>query len=600
MPDFVTKPMTLTRMPKDPMMRRSILLLTALAALWSAPALAQSRTQLGPLCTTDTTPADQQIDACNKILALKVFSGTQLANIYFWRAVGWNKKGNYSQVIADASEAIKLKPDIAIYNLRGSAYYDKGEYDIAIADFNDALRMGGPQAGMIYHNRGNAWRGKGDYAKAIADYDASIKFDPKAKFSYQNRGVSKMALGDLDNAVVDINEAIRLDPALPSPLTKRAVIWRAKGDIDRAISDATEAIRLAKAKAPVNVMTPPGSGLIAAYVERGLAYEAKGNYASARQDYAATLEGKASDAGSKSNQATARVRLSLLMDATAPAPGNATSNTTSNAPSAPAASDATANLAPPPTPVQNTSTTRRVALVIGNSAYTHVTPLPNPVNDARSIAKSLRDIGFVVNEGINLDRVAMQSTIREFLREAARAQIAVVYYAGHGVQVEGRNYLVPIDVQFQADSRMTDAMVELDTIMAGLDDQVRTNILIMDACRNNPMTPPVATTQVASAGANRGIQPGTGLAAPASLGAGSTLGAGTLIAYATAPGQVALDGEGANSPFSAALSRHLGTPGLEVQQMLTRVRAEVVASTKSKQVPWSNSSLLGEVFLVEK
>src|SRR5438552_10174418 len=293
-------------------MRRFALTITLLAAaLWSTPTLAQQRSQLGPLCTTDTTPADQQIDACNKIIALKVFAGEKLATIYFWRAVGWNKKGNYTQVIADATEALRLKPDIAIYDLRGSAYFDKGEYDIAIADFNDALRMGGPQAGTVYHNRGNAWRGKGDYARAIADYDASIKFDPKAKFSYQNRGVSKMALGDLDNALIDINEAIRLDPALPSPLTKRGVIWRAKGNIDRAITDATEAIRLAKAKAPVNVMTPPGSTLISAYVERGLAYEAKGDYASARQDYTATLEGQASDAGSNSNQATARVRLSL-------------------------------------------------------------------------------------------------------------------------------------------------------------------------------------------------------------------------------------------------------------------------------------------------
>jgi uncharacterized caspase-like protein len=163
------------------------------------------------------------------------------------------------------------------------------------------------------------------------------------------------------------------------------------------------------------------------------------------------------------------------------------------------------------------------------------------------------------------------------------------------VQVEGRNYLVPVDVQLKAGSRISDAMLEMDTIMAGLDDQVRTNILIMDACRNNPMA-----QQVASAGPNRGIEAGSGLAAPASLSTGSTLGAGTLIAFATAPGRVALDGEGANSPFSAALSRHIGTAGLEVQQMLTRVRAEVVAATKSKQVPWSNSSLLGEVFLAEK
>ena len=106
--------------------------------------------------------------------------------------------------------------------------------------------------------------------------------------------------------------------------------------------------------------------------------------------------------------------------------------------------------------------------------------------------------------------------------------------------------------------------------------------------------------QVTSAGVNRGIEAGPGLAAPTTLGTGASPGAGTLIAFATAPGQVALDGEGANSPFSAALSRHVGTPGLEVQQMLTRVRAEVVAATRSKQVPWSNSSLLGEVYLAAK
>ena len=165
-------------------MRRAILILSLLAAaLWSVPSLAQSRAQLGPLCTTDSTPADQQIDACNKIIALKVFTGEKLATIYFWRAVGWNKKGNYTQVIADASEAIRLHPSVATYNLRGSAYYDKGEDDIAIADFNDALRIG-PPSGIIFHNRGNAWRSKGEYAKAITDYDASIKAGPPSAFSW--------------------------------------------------------------------------------------------------------------------------------------------------------------------------------------------------------------------------------------------------------------------------------------------------------------------------------------------------------------------------------------------------------------------------------
>jgi tetratricopeptide (TPR) repeat protein len=573
------------------LMRRLIIaLMMLLPAQWSQPTLAQSRTQLGPLCTTDTTPADQQIDACNKIIALKVFSGGQLANVYFWRAVGWNKKGNYAQVIADTTEALRLKPDQALYNLRGSAYYDKGEYDIAIADFNDALRSG-PQNGTIYHHRGNAFRGKGEYAKAIADYDVANGLSPNA-YTLKNRGLSKQALGDLDGALADINEAIRLDPSLPGGLIDRAVVWRAKGDLDRAIADGTEAIRLAKAKAPVNIMTPPGSVLISAYTQRALAYEARGDFDNAKKDYAAALEGRASDAGSKANQATAKVRLSLLSDApAAPPPRNAVTG--------PSPLGAAPKRAESPAPAQSVATSRRVALVIGNGTYAHVKALPNPSNDARAIARSLRDIGFTVTEGVDLDRAAMQSMIREFLREAARAQIAVVYYAGHGVQVDGRNYLVPVDIQFQAGTDVTAAMMDMDTIMAGLDDQVRTNILILDACRNNPMAPKVATAG-ASRGIEGGIEAGSGLAAPTSLGAGSTLGAGTLIAFATAPGQVALDGEGANSPFSAALSRHIGTPGIEVQQMLTRVRAEVVAATKSKQVPWSNSSLLGEVYLVEK
>ncbi|RTM06481.1 MAG: tetratricopeptide repeat protein [Bradyrhizobiaceae bacterium] len=573
------------------MRRRLFVALSLLAAiLWSAPALAQARNQLGPLCTTDTTPADQMINACNKIIALKVFRGEQLATIYFWRAVGWNKKGDYSKVITDATEAIRLQPSQAAYNLRGSAYYDKGDYEIAISDFDDALKLG-PPSGTIFHNRGNAWRGKHDYAKAIADYDMAIKADPKSAFSFQNRGFSKQALGDLDGALADINQAIRLDPSLPQPLINRTAIWRAKGDLDRAIADGSEAIRLAKDKPPVNIMTPPNSVLISGYTHRALAYEAKGDYARARDDYQATLAIVASDAGSKANQATAKVRLSLVTDASAPIPRDPPSPTTQPA-TAPASQQTGAAPAPSPAPAVRG---RRMALVIGNGAYAHVKALPNPANDARAVAKSLRDIGFTVSEGVDLDRAAMQKMTRDFLREAARAQVAVVYYAGHGVQVDGRNYLIPVDVALKPGANMTDAMIDMDTIMAGLDDQVRTNILIFDACRNNPMA-----KQVASAGTNRGIEGASGLAAPTSLGSGATLGAGTLIAFATAPGQVALDGEGANSPFSAALSRHIGTPGLEVQQMLTRVRAEVVSSTKNKQVPWSNSSLLGEVYLAEK
>ena len=547
-------------------MRRFWLCATAATVvLFGSFGAASSAENIGLVCTTATTPADKQIDACNKIIALKALSGDKLAGIYFWRAIAFNKKGEYDKVIDDATEALRLAPNTqAMLNLRGSAYFDKGEYDIAIADHTDAIKAGPPNV-TLFHDRGNAYRGKKDYAHAIADYDAAIRLAPNA-YSYQNRGLCKEALGDLDGALTDINEAIRLDPKLPAPLISRSVLWRAKEDYDRAIADADRSIALIKSGVPTPPKTPPGSWLVNSYVSRGLAYEGKGDIDRAKADFNTALGVAVADAGSKSNQATARARLAMLDKAEA-LPARPTTNPTGG---------------------------RRVALVIGNGAYTHVAALPNPPNDARAVAKTLRDLGFEVTEGINADNSGLQKLTRDFLLSATGAKIALLYYAGHGVQIDGHNFLVPVDIAKDSAPNLMAAMTDMDTVLAGLEDQVRTNILIFDACRNNPF---VAEKTADAAPAGRALSITTGLATPGSLGAGATAGAGTLIAFATAPGKVALDGDGANSPFSAALSKHMATPGLELQQMLTRVRADVVAATKNQQVPWSNSSLLGEVFL---
>jgi tetratricopeptide (TPR) repeat protein len=556
-----------------------------LVATAVSPASSQSNQQLGPLCTSENTPADKQIDACNKIIALKVFSGPKLAAIYFWRAVGYNKKGDYNRVILDVTEALKLQPDqTAMYNLRGSAYYDKGEYDIAIADFSDAIRLG-PPSSTVFHNRGNAYRSKRDYPHALADYSEAIRLEPQSAFSFQNRGAVKQAMGDLDGALEDINAAIRLNPQLPTTLINRSVLWRAKNEYDRAITDTTEALRLAQSGVPVPVMTPPGSWQVSGRVNRGLAYEARGDLDQAKADFSAALTTRVADAGSIANQATAKARLAVIAATTvsaAPAPTPA---------AAPAPTPAAPPVATSTKPEPSKKNERRIALVIGNGAYANFGKLPNPPNDARTVAKSLRDIGFEVTEGYDLSQAALQGAVNGFLRSATGAKVAVFYYAGHGAQIDGRNFLVPVDLRPDSPQNVLASMTNVDTILAGLDDQVRTNIVILDACRNNPMAEQPAPA------AGRGLKIGNGLAAPAALAGGAMFGAGTLIAFATAPGQVALDGEGGNSPFSGALSRHVGTPGLEVQQMLTRVRAEVVATTKSKQVPWSNSSLLGEVYL---
>jgi uncharacterized caspase-like protein len=277
----------------------------------------------------------------------------------------------------------------------------------------------------------------------------------------------------------------------------------------------------------------------------------------------------------------ARTRLALLKEN--PEAAKAASAAASSAAAATPATSAS----PAPAPKQI-----RRALVIGNGAYARVTPLTNPSRDAKSIAANLREMGFEVSEGIDLDGASMKRTVNEFLIKVATAQMALVFYAGHGMQIDGKNFLVPIDAG-AGGSDLKACMIDLDTILAGLDDQIRTNIVILDACRDNPLA---ANANVVAASRSMNVR--SGLAAPSGLGAGATLGGGTLLAFATAPGAVALDGDGQNSPFSIALSRHITTPGLEVQAMLTRVRAEVVAATAKKQVPWSNSSLLGEVFLV--
>jgi uncharacterized caspase-like protein len=229
----------------------------------------------------------------------------------------------------------------------------------------------------------------------------------------------------------------------------------------------------------------------------------------------------------------------------------------------------------------------RVALVIGNGAYVAATPLPNPPNDARVIAAALKDIGFDVDAGQDMTRSAMEKSLRDFLRKARTAKVALLFYAGHGMQVDGRNYLLPVDARLTDASDLNFETIKLDELMDNLNDNARSNIVILDACRDNPL----ARSFSSRLGATRSGAVGAGLAAYSSLGSG------TLIAFATAPGQTALDGKGANSPFTQSLARHIRQPGLEIRQMLTRVRADVAEQTGRRQVPWDNSSLFGEVFL---
>lgn len=233
------------------------------------------------------------------------------------------------------------------------------------------------------------------------------------------------------------------------------------------------------------------------------------------------------------------------------------------------------------------SAEQRVALVIGNGAYAPAPSLPNPESDATAMASALERLGFEVIRGIDLDLAGMRMAIRDFSVAVEGADIALFFYAGHGVQVSGQNYLIPVDADLKRESDLDFGAIDISLVMRQMERAARTKIVLLDACRDNPFE----TALTRSMGRTRSQKAlGRGLA-PIDAGGGS------LIGFATDPGDVAFDGEGNHSPFTEALLRHLETPNLEVNVLMTRVRADVFETTNQRQRPWTTTSLIGEVYL---
>lgn len=231
---------------------------------------------------------------------------------------------------------------------------------------------------------------------------------------------------------------------------------------------------------------------------------------------------------------------------------------------------------------------KRVALVIGNGAYGDLGALPNPPNDAADMAAALGKLGFEVIPVVDGDIDALHSALRRFGRSAVGAEVALFYYAGHGITLNGENYLVPVGANVEIEPDLAYEALSLDEVRRQLEfSEAPLKMVILDACRNNPLS---RSLQRNSAELGRSLDTEEGLArmevAPAS---------GMLIAYATAPGSVALDGrDERNSPFTAALLDHIATPEIDARVMFGRVRSEVVEKTRAFQTPWVEDGMLGE------
>jgi Caspase domain len=224
---------------------------------------------------------------------------------------------------------------------------------------------------------------------------------------------------------------------------------------------------------------------------------------------------------------------------------------------------------------------RRVALVIGNSTYKNASSLPNTINDSTAIAGLFKSVGFeVVISRADLGVVDFKRAVREFLLTAENADIAVVYYAGHGVEIDGTNYLVPVDAKLGRDYDVEDEAVALDRIIWALQSVKRLRLILLDACRDNPFP-----GKLRSAGIRSTMKGG--------LAKIEDVSADTLVAYAAKAGSVSYDGDGGNSPYATALIKHLAEPGLDIRIALGRVRDEVIGLTGGRQEPFIYGSLGG-------
>jgi len=222
----------------------------------------------------------------------------------------------------------------------------------------------------------------------------------------------------------------------------------------------------------------------------------------------------------------------------------------------------------------------RKALVIGNSKYLHSVPLPNTANDATAIGQTLAALGFTVSMGIDLSDSSMREKLQAFSRSLRPGDVSVFYYAGHGLQIDGLNYLIPVDAALERPADVKLQGHRLEDVIEAISAAENTAIVLLDACRDNPFA-----TALNSGPITRGITVSAGLA-PIEAGKG------VYIGFATQPGSAAYDGGGKNSPFAEALLRHMATPTVDIEVMMRRVRADVMASTDNQQIPWSNSSLV--------
>jgi tetratricopeptide (TPR) repeat protein len=553
---------------------------------------------------TQTKDRELAVRTCSELIA----RDPNDAALYNARGIAYAELKQHDRAIADYSEAIRLSPhDPVLYANRGMSYNDKREYDRAIADLSEAIRLG-PHA-SDYIDRCYAYKAKGDYGRAVADCNEAIRLDPDNVIAYLRRGQTWEAKGERQMAIADYEKALSL-PAPTQQLRDEQADARRRLAALRAVVSTPPKMTAPAPKAPEPAPKAPepapkatlpdvgdaGAKALAdlneairrdptsaiAYVRRGQLWEAKGERQKAIDDYVMALALPAPTKQARDEQDEASRRYAALRASLAPP---APKVTTVPAPKTTAPGPKVSSEAKPPTSSAppGAQLGRRVALAIGNGTYRKVDPLPNPRKDASDIGAALKAAGFAeVSVLHDLGLREMQRALAAFEAKAADADWALVYYGGHAIQVDGKNYLIPVDAELKSASDVEDETLVLDRVLARIGAGGKLRLVILDACRTNPWR------RIWGGAKSREV-------AERGLVRYETTPRNVVIAYAAAAGQVAVDGPpGGNSPYVKALLKHLAMPGLELGKLFRLVGDDVMAETGGKQQPFEYGSRSGE------
>lgn len=518
------------------------------------------------------------LDSCNRAIELD----PKLAIAYLNRCVAWAQKANWGRGLVDCNRAIELLPNNSTaYASRCHVFVLKNDLDGAMSDCNRAVALDA-KSSINYIARCSVLTASRNFADALKDCARAEQLDPNSVSVYSARGTLYTRMKDLTNAIAAYDRGLQIDSANADLLNGRCYANATLGgNTIRALADCNEAIRIApengfffdsrcevftrlqrpeEALADCNRAVRLGPSLPHPYVRRGIIEEGKGEREQARADFNHALTLTNNDPWAHETAKEHLVALSAVAQKPQVAP------TITAAPAG-----------------------RRVALVLGNSDYQNVPSLANPRQDAIAVAAALRSVGFqIVTVNTDVSKEAMINALRSFAREADSADWALVYLAGHGVEVNGVNYFIPIDAKLAADRDVEFEAISLAQVLASVEDAKKLKLVILDACRDNPFV-----RQMRRSVATRSVGRGLARIEPE---------AGSLVVFSAKAGETALDGDGGNSPFAAALVKEMLIPGIEIRRLFDLVRDEVMETTKRQQQPYTYGSVSGrqDFYFVQK